>query len=148
MPVSFSYWPWHHAYPALQLNCSIGLLVVSLSALWVQRIAAPVPALEGETRHVSKREQAVDAIAAACTLVPRLNAMTFSGAANEVHRSVNRANIGTIRGSLSREFHDWRPPQVADFVRLSGTVRYAPSQNQSLKVCDSSRPPESGSMSA
>lgn len=86
--------------------------------------------LEGETRHISKREEAVDAIAAACALVPRLNAMRFSGAANEVHRSVNRANIGTIRGSLSREFHDWRPPQIADFVRLSGTARYAPSQNQ------------------
>ena len=92
--------------------------------------------LEGITRHVSKREEAVDAVAAAAALVPRLNSMTFSGAANDVHRSVNRANVGTIRGSLSREFHDWRPPQVADFARLTGTVRYAPSQSQESVLAD------------
>jgi acetylornithine deacetylase len=85
--------------------------------------------LQGITRHVSKREEAVDAIAAAVALVPRINGITFSGAANDLHRSVNRANVGVIRGALSREFHDWRPPQVADFVRLSGTARYAPSQS-------------------
>ena len=92
--------------------------------------------LEGVTRHLSKREEAVDAIMAAATLIPRVNAMTFSGAQNTVHESVNRANIGTIRGSLSREFHDWRPPQVADFVRLTGTVRYAPSQSQDSVLAD------------
>ena len=92
--------------------------------------------LEGITRHVSKREAAVDAVAAAAALVPRVNSMTFSGAANDVHRSVNRANVGTIRGSLSREFHDWRPPQVADFARLTGTVRYAPSQSQESVLAD------------
>ena len=92
--------------------------------------------LEGITRHVSKREEAVDAVAAAAALVPRLNSMTFSGAANDIHRSVNRANVGTIRGSLSREFHDWRPPQVADFARLTGTVRYAPSQSQESVLAD------------
>lgn len=85
--------------------------------------------LTGITRHMSKREEAVDAIAAAAVLIPRINGITFSGAANAEHESVNRANIGVIRGSLSPEFHDWRPPQVADFVRMSGTVRYGPSQS-------------------
>lgn len=92
--------------------------------------------LEGVTRHVSKREEAVDAVAAAAALVPRLNAMTFSGAANDAHRSVNRANVGTIRGALSREFLDWRPPQVADFARLTGTARYAPSQSPESVLAD------------
>ncbi len=86
--------------------------------------------LTGVTRHMSKREEAVDAIAAAAVLIPRFNAMVFTGAANPEHASVNRANIGVIRGSLSPEFHDWRPPQVADFVRLSGSVRYGPSQTE------------------
>lgn len=36
--------------------------------------------LVGNTRRLSKREEAVDAIAAACDLIPRLNAMRFSGA--------------------------------------------------------------------
>src|SRR5499426_3351601 len=79
--------------------------------------------LTGLTRHVSKREEAVDAIAAATALMPRVNAMTFSGAANAEHASVNRAHVGVVHGALSRELHEWRPPQVADFVRLSGTAR-------------------------
>ena len=92
--------------------------------------------LEGITRHVSKREEAVDAVAAAAALVPRINAMTFSGAASDLHRSVNRANVGTLRGALSREFLDWRPPQVADFARLTGTARYAPSQSEESVLAD------------
>jgi len=86
--------------------------------------------LVGVTRHLSKREEAVDAILAACRLVPRIDAITFSGAASEEHRSVNRAHVGVLRGSLSPEFHDWRPPQVADYVRLLGSARYAPSQSE------------------
>ncbi|MGQ0665210.1 MAG: M20 family metallopeptidase [Pseudomonadota bacterium] len=92
--------------------------------------------LMGITRHVSKREEAVDAIAAACALVPRINAMKFKGAANPEHLSVNRANVGVIRGSLSPSFHDWRPPQIADFVRLAGTARYAPSQSIDSVLAD------------
>jgi len=92
--------------------------------------------LTGITRHMSKREDAVDAILAACALVPRFNAQVFGGAASDAHRTVNRANIGVIRGSLSPEFHDWRPPQVADFVRLSGSCRYAPSQSEASVLAD------------
>lgn len=92
--------------------------------------------LTGVTRHMSKREEAVDAIAAAAMLIPRINGISFSGAANAEHASVNRANIGVIRGSLSPEFHDWRPPQVADFVRMAGTVRYGPSQSIESVLAD------------
>ena len=92
--------------------------------------------LNGITRHVSKREEAVDAIAAAAALIPRFNALTFSGAATAEHAAVNRANIGVVRGSLTPEFHDWRPPQVADFARLAGTVRYGPSQSEASVLAD------------
>jgi len=92
--------------------------------------------LTGITRHVSKREEAVDAIAIAAQLVPRINAMTFSGATTPEHQSVNRVNVGVIRGSLTPEFHDWRPPQIADFTRMSGTCRYAPSQSEESCLAD------------
>ncbi|SLN64833.1 M20 family metallopeptidase [Oceanibacterium hippocampi] len=92
--------------------------------------------LRGITRHISKREEAVDAILAACDLAPRIAAITFSGAANDEHRTVNRANVGVLRGSLTPDFHDWRPPQVADFARLVGTARYAPSQNEDGVLAD------------
>ena len=60
--------------------------------------------LTGVTRHMSKREEAVDAIAAAAILIPRINEISFSGAANAEHASVNRANIGVIRGSCLLSF--------------------------------------------
>jgi acetylornithine deacetylase len=92
--------------------------------------------LVGITRHLSKREESVDAIAAACELVPQVNAMTFTGAAGPEHRSVNRANIGVFRGALSRDLVEWRPPQVADVVRLVGTARFAPSQTEESVLAD------------
>ncbi len=92
--------------------------------------------LVGITRHLSKREEAVDAIMAACRLVPRIDAIAFSGAANAEHQSVNRAHVGVLRASLSPEFHDWRPPQVADYARLVGSARYAPSQSEAGVMAD------------
>ncbi|MCC7276675.1 MAG: M20/M25/M40 family metallo-hydrolase, partial [Alphaproteobacteria bacterium] len=55
--------------------------------------------LTGVTRHLSKREEAVDAIMAACDLIPRLNAMTFSGARSDEHRSINRMHVGVVHGA-------------------------------------------------
>jgi acetylornithine deacetylase len=92
--------------------------------------------LTGVTRHLSKREEAVDAIIAACALVPRLNAMTFSGPADERHREINRCNVGVIHGALGRSLEEWRPPQIADFVRIVGTGRYAPSQSVESVIGD------------
>lgn len=92
--------------------------------------------LTGVTRHLSKREEAVDAIAAACALIPRLNAMTFSGAKSDEHRSINRAHVGVVHGALGRELHEWRPPQVADFVRIKGSARYAPGQTEAQVLAD------------
>lgn len=92
--------------------------------------------LHGVTRHVSKREDGVDSILAASLLIPRLDAMTFGGAANERHLAVNRSNVGVVRGSLTPAFHDWRPPQIADYARLVGTARYAPSQSEESVMAD------------
>lgn len=95
--------------------------------------------LIGQTRHLSKREEAVDAIAAACDLVPRLNAMTFSGAPSPEHEKINRCHVGVLHGALGRELHDWRPPQVADYAVLKGSGRYAPGQSEAGAVADMGR---------
>src|SRR5918911_843577 len=92
--------------------------------------------LTGLTRHLSKREEAVDAIMAACDLVPRLNGMTFSGAPSEEHRSINRCHVGVVHGALGRELAEWRPPQVADYVRIKGSARYAPGQTEAQVLED------------
>lgn len=95
--------------------------------------------LTGNTRHLSKREQAVDAIVAATDLIPRLNAMTFSGAKSDEHRSINRVHVGVVHGALGKELHEWRAPQVADFVRIKGSGRYAPGQNEAGAIADMRR---------
>jgi acetylornithine deacetylase len=92
--------------------------------------------LFGNTRHLSKREEAVDAIAAACDLIPRLNAMTFSGAPSAEHERINRVHVGVVHGALGRELHEWRPPQVADYVRIKGSGRYAPGQTEAGALAD------------
>jgi acetylornithine deacetylase len=86
--------------------------------------------LVGKTRHLSKREEAVDAIAAACDLIPRLDATTFSDAASPEHAAINRVHVGVVHGALGKELQEWRPPQVADFVRIKGSGRYAPGQTE------------------
>jgi acetylornithine deacetylase len=92
--------------------------------------------LTGETRHLSKREEAVDALAAAASLVPRINDLTLSGAASAEHAAVNRTHVGVLRSALPPDFHVWRPPQVADFARLAGSARYAPSQSETSVLGD------------
>ncbi|HEX7388180.1 MAG TPA: M20/M25/M40 family metallo-hydrolase [Castellaniella sp.] len=92
--------------------------------------------LTGDTRHLSKREEAVDAILAAVELVPTINGMTFSGAKSAEHEKINRAHIGVFRGALGRDLEEWRPPQVADFVRLKGSARYAPGQTPESVLAD------------
>lgn len=92
--------------------------------------------LKGVTRHLSKREEAVDAILAACELVPLLTDLTFSDAPSEEHRSINRVHVGVVHGALGRDLHEWRPPQVADFVRLKGSGRYGPGQTEENALAD------------
>jgi acetylornithine deacetylase len=95
--------------------------------------------LTGVTRHLSKREEAVDAIAAACDLIPRLNAMTFSGALSADHQRINRVHVGVVHGALGQELHEWRSPQVADFLRIKGSGRYAPGQTEAGALADMRR---------
>lgn len=92
--------------------------------------------LEGITRHMSKREAAVDAIVAACDLVPRLNGMKFSDAPDDDHRAINRVHVGVVHGALGRDLHEWRPPQVADFVCIKGSGRYGPDQTEAHAITD------------
>jgi acetylornithine deacetylase len=92
--------------------------------------------LTGQTRHLSKREESVDALVAGCDLVGHLNAMTFTGAISDEHLSVNRCHVGVMRAALGRELEEWRPPQVADVCILKGSSRYAPGQTREGVLAD------------
>lgn len=92
--------------------------------------------LTGDTRHLSKREEAVDAIRAACDLIPRLTTMKLSGALSPEHAAINRVHVGVVHGALGRDLAEWRSPQVADFARLKGSARYAPGQTEQGALAD------------
>ena len=106
----------------LSADCFINSEPTDLNALTMHAAAFMfLITLQGRTRHMSKREEAVDAIRAACELIPELSDLTFSDAPTEEHRSINRVHIGVFHGALGRELLEWRPPQVADYVRLKGS---------------------------
>jgi acetylornithine deacetylase len=66
--------------------------------------------------------------------------MTFSDAPDEEHRARSTACMSaSIHGALGRDLHEWRPPQVADFVRLKGSGRYGPGQSEANALADIER---------
>lgn len=124
----------------LQADCFINCEPTDLQAVTMHAEAFMFEiTLEGITRHLSKREEAVDAILAACELVPELTDLKFSDAPTEAHRSINRVHVGVVHGALGRDLHEWRAPQVADFLRLKGSGRYGPGQSQSNALADMRR---------
>ncbi|KAI6080413.1 Zn-dependent exopeptidase [Hypoxylon rubiginosum] len=87
--------------------------------------------LKGITRHMSAREEAQDAIMAACRLIPELNGIRkFRGARSKEHEKCNRLQVGIVHGALGKDLAEWRPAQVADVCKLAGSARYAPGQTQ------------------
>jgi acetylornithine deacetylase len=121
----------------VRADCFINSEPTDLQAITMHAAAFTfIIELQGITRHMSKREAAVDALVAACDLVPRLNSMTFSDAPTDAHRAINRVHVGVMHGALGRELQEWRPPQVADFVRLKGSGRYGPGQTEARAIAD------------
>ena len=84
--------------------------------------------MKGETRHLSKMEEGVDAIALATKAMARIRIMKFSGADRADHRGVQRVNIGIIRGGIGPDYQDWRAAMVADRCSFKFSVRYSPAQ--------------------
>ncbi|HET7340037.1 MAG TPA: M20/M25/M40 family metallo-hydrolase, partial [Methylomirabilota bacterium] len=82
----------------------------------------------GRTRHLSKMEEGVDAIAKMLTLIPALQTLTFSGPDRADYRGLRRVGIGVIRGGLGPEYHDWRPSLLADRCTIKFSARYSPGQ--------------------
>lgn len=90
----------------------------------------------GKTRHLSKREEGVDAIVKLENLLPRLRSFVFGGAASDDDRALNRINIGVIRAGVSRQLLDWRPQQLADVCAIKCAGRFGPSQSLDRAMWD------------
>jgi acetylornithine deacetylase len=90
----------------------------------------------GATRHISKREEAVDAIEKMFTVLNGLKKLRFFGASRRAYRGLNRLNVGVVRGGVSRELHEWRPALVADYCYAKGSGRLAPDQTVESALAD------------
>lgn len=93
----------------------------------------------GRTRHLSKREEGIDAIAKMERILPRLRELTFSGAASDEVRELNRVHVGVIRGAMSKDFLEWRPQQLADTCMIRGAGRFGRGQTLESAMADLQR---------
>ena len=46
------------------------------------------------------------------------------------------SQLGVVHGALGKTSSEWRPPQVADYVRIKGSARYAPGQTEAGAFAD------------
>ena len=92
--------------------------------------------VHGRTRHLSKMEEGVDAIAKMLKIIPALNSMAFSGPDRPDYRGLRRVGIGVIRGGLGPEYQDWRPSLLADRCAIKFSARYSPGQTPEMVAGD------------
>jgi acetylornithine deacetylase len=92
--------------------------------------------VHGRTRHLSKMEEGIDAIAKMFTIIPALNAMSFTGPDRADYRGLRRVGIGVIRGGLGPDYQDWRPSLLADRCSIKFSARYSPGQTPDMVADD------------
>lgn len=90
----------------------------------------------GMTRHLSKAEEAVDALAIMIEAVAILKEMPFTGPDTPSHRAVRRVGIGVMRAGLGPDFLEWRPSLMADRAMIRFSPRYGPGQTPQGVMAD------------
>ncbi len=92
--------------------------------------------VHGRTRHLSKMEEGIDAIAKMFKIIPALNTMSFTGPDQADYRGLRRVGIGVIRGGLGPDYQDWRPSLLADRCSIKFSARYSPGQTPDMVADD------------
>lgn len=92
--------------------------------------------VRGRTRHLSKMEEAVDAIERTVGIMHALKTMHFTGPTDPEATGLRRVAIGSIRGGLGPEYQDWRPALIADTCSIKLSVRFGPGQTASSVEAD------------
>ena len=80
----------------------------------------------GNSRHISRKEEAVDAIAKMCKAVPAISNVEFTYTPREDLPGLPRINVGTIIGGRGRDYDLRGPNWVSDFCTVIVDVRYLP----------------------
>ena len=89
----------------------------------------------GNSRHISRKEEAVDAIAKMCKAVPAIDNVDFTYTPRADLPGLPRINVGAIIGGRGRDYDLRGPNFVSDFCTVIVDVRYLPGMSsQSVKT--------------
>lgn len=92
--------------------------------------------VHGRTRHLSKMEEAIDAIEKTVGVLTAVKRMEFTGAVGSEAAGLQRVAVGAIRGGLGASFQDWRPALIADTCSIKLSIRYGPGQTTNSVEAD------------
>ena len=93
----------------------------------------------GNSRHIVRKDEAVDAIANMAKAVPALNAVQFTHTPREDLPGLPRINVGAIIGGRGRDYDLRGPNWVADFCTALVDVRFLPGMSSESVRADIER---------
>ena len=80
----------------------------------------------GNSRHISRKEEGVDAIAKMCKAVPVIDGVEFTYTPRDDLPGLPRINVGAIIGGRGRDYDMRGPNFVSDFCTVLVDVRFLP----------------------
>ena len=93
----------------------------------------------GNSRHISRKEEAIDAIAKMCKAVPAIDGVKFTYTPREDLPGLPRINVGAIIGGLGRDYDMRGPNFVSDFCTVIVDVRFLPGMTSASVKADIER---------
>ena len=93
----------------------------------------------GNSRHISRKEEAVDAIAKMCKAVPAIDGVEFTYTPREDLPGLPRINVGGIIGGRGRDYDMRGPNFVSDFCTVIVDVRFLPGMTSASVKADIER---------
>ena len=93
----------------------------------------------GNSRHISRKEAAVDAIAKMCKAVPAIDGVKFTYTPREDLPGLPRINVGAIIGGRGRDYDMRGPNFVSDFCTVLVDVRFLPGMTSASVRADIER---------
>ena len=93
----------------------------------------------GNSRHISRKEEAVDAIAKMCKAVPAIDGVNFTYTPREDLPGLPRINVGAIIGGRGRDYDMRGPNFVSDFCTVLVDVRFLPGMTSASVKADIER---------
>ena len=90
----------------------------------------------GNSRHISRKEEGIDAIAKMCKAIPAIDGVQFTHTPREDLPGLPRINVGTIIGGRGRDYDLRGPNFVSDFCTVIVDVRFLPGMTSASVKAD------------